>query len=156
MRRKDREITNSKTIEKIIKECPCCRLGFNDNGEVYIVPLNFGYRKTGDLYTFYFHGAPEGRRVTLAKSNPMVGFELDTNYQLHTADIPCNYSAAFQSIIGTGKLQIVDDIIEKENGLLAIMEHLTGKKDWSFSSNSITQVCVMKLEVKSFSCKIHI
>lgn len=156
MRRKDREITNPETIENIIKECHCCRLGFNDNGEVYIVPLNFGYKKNGDIYTFYFHGAPEGRRVTLAKTNPVIGFELDTNYQLHTANIPCNYSAAFQSIIGTGKLQIVEDVVEKKNGLLAIMKHLTNKDDWTFSSEMLTQVCVMKLEVASLSCKLHL
>ena len=43
MRRKDREVTDSQKIREIILSCRCCRLGFYDNGEVYIVPLDFGY-----------------------------------------------------------------------------------------------------------------
>ena len=43
MRRKDREVTDEARIDEIISRCTCCRIGFNDSGEVYIVPLNFGY-----------------------------------------------------------------------------------------------------------------
>lgn len=43
MRRTDREITDAEKITQIIQTCHCCRLGFCDNGAVYIVPLNFGY-----------------------------------------------------------------------------------------------------------------
>ena len=39
MRRKDREITDEAKIDEIISRCNCCRIGFNDSGEVYIVPL---------------------------------------------------------------------------------------------------------------------
>ena len=45
MRRKDREVTDEARIDEIISRCNCCRIGFNDSGEVYIVPLNFGYVK---------------------------------------------------------------------------------------------------------------
>lgn len=156
MRRKDREILDPETIENVIKGCHCCRVGFYDNGQVYIVPLNFGYKKTDGRYTFYFHGAKEGRRVELAKSDPQVGFELDTDYQLHEADTPCDYSAAFQSIIGTGQLQIVEAIDEKQEGLTAIMKHNTGKSGWHFPAAMVNAVCVMKLEVETLSCKIHV
>ena len=57
MRRKDREVTDSMKIENIISRCTCCRIGFHDDGEVYIVPLNFGYETKGDAYIFYFHNA---------------------------------------------------------------------------------------------------
>ena len=47
MRRTDREITDAEKITQIIQTCHCCRLGFCDNGAVYIVPLNFATpRKT--------------------------------------------------------------------------------------------------------------
>lgn len=45
MRRKDREVTDEAKIDEIISRCNCCRIGFNDSGEVYIVPLNFGFVK---------------------------------------------------------------------------------------------------------------
>lgn len=87
MRRKDREITDISKIYNIITKCHCCRVGFNDDGEVYIVPLNFGFVPCDDGDTFYFHGANEGRKINLIEKNPCVGFELDTNYKLHEADI---------------------------------------------------------------------
>ena len=43
MRRKDREVTDRGMIHEIIDRCMCCRIGFNDEGQVYIVPLSFGY-----------------------------------------------------------------------------------------------------------------
>lgn len=50
MRRKDREVTDEARIDEIISRCTCCRIGFNDSGEVYIVPLNFGYvKRTADV-----------------------------------------------------------------------------------------------------------
>lgn len=62
MRRKDREITDPERIRDIVERCACCRIGFYDNGEVYIVPLNFGYEIGEHGYVFYFHGAAEGGR----------------------------------------------------------------------------------------------
>ena len=79
MRRKDREITDKDKIKEIISACDCCRLGFNDNGKVYIVPLNFGFIEKNGEYTFYFHGAKTGRKHDIMKVNNCVGFELDTN-----------------------------------------------------------------------------
>ena len=49
MRRKDREVTDEARIDEIISRCNCCRIGFNDSGEVYIVPLNFGYTYEEDV-----------------------------------------------------------------------------------------------------------
>lgn len=43
MRRKDREVTDAGKIREAIEASHCCRLGFYDEGEVYIVPMNFGY-----------------------------------------------------------------------------------------------------------------
>ena len=49
MRRKDREVTDSQKIREIILSCRCCRLGFYDNGQVYIVPL---LGKTPSVFCF--------------------------------------------------------------------------------------------------------
>ncbi len=155
MRRKDREVTDFMKIENIISRCTCCRIGFYDDGEVYIVPLNFGYEAKGDTYTFYFHGAQEGRKIDLIQNNPVVGFEMDTNYALNEADIACGYSARFQSVIGTGVVSIVSEINEKRRGLSLLMEHNTGKRNWDFNENMFNAVTVFKLEVTKMSCKEH-
>jgi len=43
MRRNDREVNDEMKIDSIIKSCDCCRLGFVENNEAYILPLNFGF-----------------------------------------------------------------------------------------------------------------
>ena len=82
MRRTDREITDAEKITQIIQTCHCCRLGFCDNGAVYIVPLNFGYAEENGKRVFYFHSAKSGRKLDLIAGTPSVGFELDVNYAL--------------------------------------------------------------------------
>lgn len=156
MRRKEREITDEEKLEEVIKACSCCRVGFYDEGQVYIVPVNFGYIKREGQYAFYFHGAQEGRKMDLIRKNPEVGFEMDTNYALKTAEAACGYSAYFQSIIGNGKVSIVEDAKEKEAGLRAIMEHMAGSGSWEFNEKMLAAVCVWKLEVEELTGKENV
>ena len=153
MRRKDREITDERKIRNIIDRCTCCRIGFNDNGKVYIVPLNFGYAKNENNYIFYFHGALEGRKINLIKTAPNVGFEMDTNHNLKKAEHACDYSASFESVIGNGVVKLVTDAEEKKLCLDLIMEHNTGKRDWDFNEKMVNATAVFKLEVTELSCK---
>ena len=57
MRRKDREIKDYNKMLKIIDQCDCIRIGFQEPQGTYILPLNFGYESQEDQLTFYFHGA---------------------------------------------------------------------------------------------------
>lgn len=120
MRRKDREVTDSEKIQKIISDCNCCRVGFNDGGEVYIVPLSFGVCRNNGKYVFYFHSAEEGRKIELIRRSPRVGFEMDANYRLTEDDKACSCTAAFQSVIGSGIVSIVEDAEEKSRGFHAL------------------------------------
>lgn len=156
MRRKDREVTDSIKINEIISGCHCCRLGFYDEGEVYIVPLNFGFTEENGKRTFYFHGAKEGRKIDLISKTHSAGFELDTNYELHEGETACQYSAAFLSVIGTGHVEFVEAPAEKEAALQAIMFHNTGKNNWSFTEAMLNSVCIFKMEVEKISCKEHL
>ena len=158
MRRNDREITDRQAIIDIIENCQCCRIGFQDDSEVYIVPLNFGVENDGQRIIFYFHGAKEGRKIDLIAKNPCVGFEMDTNHEVYAKGnngTACTYTARFQSVIGTGKVSMVCDANEKKHGLLLIMEHTTQKCKWSFDDKMLNAVAVFKLEVEKLSCKEH-
>lgn len=156
MRRKDREITDENQIDEIIRRCHCCRLGFNDNGEVYIVPLSFGFEKQGGKRYFYFHSAAEGRKIDLINRGGNIGFELDCGYELHTSDDPCGYTAAFSSVIGTGKAELLTDTAAKTYGLQSLMRHAAGLEGCGFSQEMLEQVCVFRLEVLELSCKVHL
>ena len=155
MRRKDRQVTNRSKIQEIIASCDCCRLGIQDNAGIYVVPMSFGYESLQGVDTFYFHSANTGRKIDLLRQNPRVGFEMDTHYQLKTAATPCGYSAQFQSIIGTGTVSFLEDIMEKRQALSIIMRHYTEKFDWEFSEERLESVCVFRLTADTLSCKEH-
>lgn len=155
MRRKDREVRDEALISEIIRQCHCCRLGFCEDGEAYIVPLNFGCKQEAGERSFYFHSAGEGRKIDLIRKAGVVGFEMDTGYCLNEGEIACAYSAAFQSIIGRGRVSFVETMQEKQAALQCIMHHSTGRDDWFFSDDMLHQVCVFKLEVIELSCKVH-
>ena len=156
MRRKDREITEPVKIREIIEASHCCRLGFYDGKEVYIVPLSFGYEEEEDRRIFYFHSAKEGRKIDLVSAAPSVGFELDANYELVEGEQACNYSARFQSVIGTGHVSIVDTAEERKAALKSIMRHNTGRDDWEFSDAMTEAVRILRLDVTELSCKEHL
>lgn len=107
MRRKDREITDNNEIDKIINECNCVRLGLNDDGKVYIVPLNFGFEHDDDKRRFYFHSAKEGRKIDLLKKTKSAGFEMDTGFSIMEGKTACDYSAKYKSVIGEGNVSFV-------------------------------------------------
>ena len=153
MRRTDREITNLAAIQKFIQQESIIRIAFYDEGDIYIVPVNYGYLFENDKHIFYFHGAKAGRKFELTKSSPSVGFEIDGNYELLEADIACDFSARFQSVIGTGKLSLVDDFEEKIKGLNLLMKQSTGKDSWKYENKMIDGVAVFKLEAEKLSCK---
>ncbi|MDY5845439.1 MAG: pyridoxamine 5'-phosphate oxidase family protein [Bariatricus sp.] len=152
MRRKDREIIDKNRIEEFISRGQILRIAFYDEGDIYIVPVNYGY-SVGEQYTFYFHGAKAGRKYELAKSRPNVGFEIDGNYTLLESEMACEFSAAFYSVIGTGRLSLVEDNIEKVKGLNFIMKQTTSKEEWHYSDKMLEAVAVFRLVVNKLSCK---
>ncbi len=153
MRRQDREVTEPERIRQIISACTCCRLGFCDQGQAYIVPLSFGFTERDGKYTFYFHSAKEGRKIDLIRRTGYAAFEMDTNYQLRTAAAACAHSASYQSIMGGGPVAFVEDPAEKEAALQAIMLHTAGKDGWTFSAQMLDSVCVFRLTAETLSCK---
>ena len=153
MRRSDREITDVKSIEAFIAKEQIMRIAFYDNGEIYIVPVNYGYINDSGQYAFYFHGAKAGRKYELSKESPNIGFEIDGNYELLEADIACDFSAKFQSVVGTGMISIVEDREEKLKGLNALMKQASGKTEWQYSEEMMNAVAIYKVDVNEISCK---
>lgn len=152
MRRKDREITDKNAIAEFIAKEQILRIAFYDEGDIYIVPVNYGYLHD-EQYTFYFHGAKAGRKYELAKKEPTVGFEIDGDYLLLKGETACDFSVAFQSVIGTGNLSLVEARAEKLIGLNTIMKQTTSKSEWNYGDEMLDAVAVFRLVVDKLSCK---
>ena len=153
MRRRDREVTDKKQIEKFISEQEILRVGFYDEGDIYIVPVNYGYTLENDRYTFYFHGARAGRKYELAKACPTVGFEIDGDYRLIGGEEACDYTASFRSVIGSGTVRLVDSRDEKIMGLNALMKQTAKRSNWTYDEQMLEAVAIFRLDADKISCK---
>lgn len=155
MRRHDREITDPARIDAFLREEQILRIAFSDRGEIYIVPVNYGLVSENGRYAFYFHGAKAGRKYSLALASPKVGFEIDGRYRLIAGEAACEYTASFQSVIGTGTLHLVEDgdTAQKRRGLNALMRQTTGRSDWEYSDAMLAETAVFRLDADTLSCK---
>lgn len=155
MRRKEREITDINELLDIVSECKVCRIGMYDESGVYIVPLNFCHEYKDSTLNLYFHGAKEGRKITLMKLNPHVGFEMDCNHSLVRAKKACDYSYTYKSIVGKGVVRFIEDIEEKRHAFSLMMKQIANE-DVSFSPQVVANVCLYKIVVSEFSGKVHL
>ena len=154
MRRKDREIIDINEKINVIKKCKVCRIGLSENNFPYIIPLNYGFNFENDILTLYFHSAPEGKKLDIIKKNNNACFEIDCDNKLIESGGACNYGYAFKSVIGFGKIFILDSFEEKTFGLNMLMKHQTEKETaYSFSEDQVNNVCVYKMVVDEFSGK---
>ena len=148
MRRKDKEITDIKEIEEIIKKADCCRIALVDNYEPYVVPVSFGYERN----TLYFHGALEGRKVELIKKNNQICFEMDTDAEVVKAETSCGWTMRYRSVIGVGRAYILESDQEKCHGLRLIMKHYSGD-EFSFPKPKLDKTLVVKVDIRSITGK---
>jgi len=154
MRRNDREITDINEKIDIIKTCKVCRLGLSDNNIPYIIPLNYGYSYENNELTLYFHSAREGRKLEIIKNNNNACFEIDCDAKLNTAIKPCDYGYSFKSIIGFGKIIMIEKTDDKADALNKIMKHQTDKDtEYTFTNDQLQNVCIYKMVIDNFTGK---
>lgn len=119
------------------------------------MPMNFGYDIIDDKVVLYFHCAKEGRKIDLLSKQTTVSFEMDTKHKLTSGENGCDFSYLYQCIMGIGTVDTLLNNSEKIYGLQRIMDHYTGKNNWEFNSNYVDMIQVLKLSVKTWTCKEH-
>jgi uncharacterized protein len=152
MRRKDREISNIEEIKGIIDKCKVCHLAMVDNGLPYVVPLNFGYTLEDNLLTLFFHSAKSGRKLDILKENKAVCFEMAVEGQLIKVEDPCNSGYYYESVIGFGQVEFIEEIAVKCRALTILMKHQSNQ-DFVFTEKQAATVCVFRIESIDFTGK---
>jgi nitroimidazol reductase NimA-like FMN-containing flavoprotein (pyridoxamine 5'-phosphate oxidase superfamily) len=148
MRRNEREITDRKEIDDIIRRCRVCHLAMCVDGQPYIIPLNFGY----DGRFLYFHTAPEGKKIDIIKRNNRVGFEFDILHDIVTAEQACKWGAKYESVMGSGTAEIVDDLKTKKEALEWIMRQY-GNGVWDFKEEILKKTVVLRVRILEITGK---
>jgi len=148
VRRGEKEIRDRTEIDAIIRAARVLRLGLADEEEPYVVPLSFGY----DGKSFYFHGAPEGRKIELIRRNSRVCFEIDELEEIVEAADSCGWAARYRSVIGVGRASILEDRESKRRGLGLVMAQYSSREH-SFPDRTVDRTCVVRVDVLSISGK---
>jgi nitroimidazol reductase NimA-like FMN-containing flavoprotein (pyridoxamine 5'-phosphate oxidase superfamily) len=152
MRKKNREVKDTDEIRSIISRCDVCRIALIDGDEPYIVTMNFGYLEGGPSL-IYFHCANEGRKIDIIRTNNRVCFQMDTDHDLTKAELACDFTMKYSSIVGTGRIYIVDSEEERHSGLNCLMKQYSGKDDYSFNTASMKAATILRLEIEKLCAK---
>jgi nitroimidazol reductase NimA-like FMN-containing flavoprotein (pyridoxamine 5'-phosphate oxidase superfamily) len=118
MRRKDKEITEQKALYDIMNKALVCRLGVSYEGMAYIIPMSFGYSDR----VLYFHSGPEGRKLMILRENPKACFEVEIDTQVIPSKQGCNWTMRYQSIIGFGEVEFIEELEGKREAMKIIMQ----------------------------------
>jgi nitroimidazol reductase NimA-like FMN-containing flavoprotein (pyridoxamine 5'-phosphate oxidase superfamily) len=148
VRRAEREIKDRKTIEQILRRATVCRLGLCDGDRPYVVPLSFGYQDN----RLYFHSAPEGRKMEIIRKNPHVCFEMDLDEECVGAEVPCDWTVRYRSVIGFGTAHELEGVEEKRKALDVILVHYSDR-DYSYPPGALDKVAVVRVDVESMTGK---
>lgn len=108
MRRRDREIREEGEIIKILKTQKICHLAMCEGGNPYVIPMIYAY----DDGMLFFHCAEVGKKLDILRVNPNICFEIQSSAidnLVENSDKPCDWGFAYESAIGFGKAEILDD-----------------------------------------------
>ena len=154
MRRKDREVTDIGQIGQMLDNCKTCRLAMVDDGQPYVIPLNFAYTINDEVLTLYFHSAKEGRKIRILRENNAVCFEISKEGEpVFAKETPCNSGFYYSCVHGFGNAHFVDDYEEKRYALRLLMKH-QANIDTDFTVSQTDSVCVIKVVSTSFTGKM--
>ena len=109
VRRKDKEITDSAVLKKILKSSTYVTLALSMNNQPYLVSLSHGYDEARNC--LFFHCAKEGKKLEYLRSNNVVWGQalIDRGYAQGEGE--CSHKYA--SVHFSGKVAILESLEEK-------------------------------------------
>jgi nitroimidazol reductase NimA-like FMN-containing flavoprotein (pyridoxamine 5'-phosphate oxidase superfamily) len=118
VRRKDREITDSDEMHRVLKATKYVTIALCMESEPYLVALSHGYDQTRNC--LYFHCAPEGKKLSYAQANPKVWGQAVLDFGVTQE---CDY--AYSSVHFSGKLSLITDLNEKKHAMEALIRQVS-------------------------------
>jgi nitroimidazol reductase NimA-like FMN-containing flavoprotein (pyridoxamine 5'-phosphate oxidase superfamily) len=152
MRKKNREITETESIEAIIRKADVCRIALANDNMPYIVTMNFGY-SGGTDQCLYFHCAPDGRKLDMIQRNNYVCFEMDTDHELVTGEKSCDWGMKYSSVVGYGRISLIKERDRKIEGLNCLMSHYSELKNPVYVERIVEMTTLLRLDIDEMTGK---
>lgn len=150
--RREKLITDIKTVTEILNKSKVLHLGLVDGDEPYVVPMNYGYTFENDKLTIWLHGSKSGRKYDVIRKNPKVFFEMECDLEPFSGEVACKYGLSYSSLMGRGIATVIEDVEEKKTALSVLMKTQT-EKDFEFTDKLASVVGIIKIEVSDFTAK---
>ncbi len=151
IRRKEKEITDDKEIQAIIKDGKFTSISMSKENEPYIVTLSYGYDQVKNA--LYFHCSTEGQKIDFIKANQQVCGTIieDNGYEEGCGQ-------AFRSVVYRGTITIITEIEEKKHGFVILIDHLEKnpnetKKKLLNSEDVYIKPVILRLDIENITCK---
>lgn len=158
MRRKKRQVTDLETIKNLVEKSQVVRIALNGEDYPYVVPVNYGYEWKDEQLNLYVHGANEGKKVSMIKDNPKVAIEMDGNHKLVEGNRnAASYSYAYQSLIGFGTAELLEDLEERRKALILLMDHAAKGADYDeIPEAMLKRTGIIKITLDSYTMKENV
>ncbi len=149
MRRNEKEIKDTKEIDRLLSRASVCHIAMTEGVHPYIVPVNFA-RENNELY---FHSAKTGRKIDILKKNPHVCFEVDIPGGLVENELACRWGMKYKSVIGFGRAYFIESREEAKKALDLIMKKYSGRDFFSYPDEEMDKVLLIGIKIDSLSGK---
>ncbi len=137
----------------ILDRSKVLHLGLVDDGQPYIVPMNYGYEMDEEhRLTIYLHSSKVGYKLSVIRKSPKCCFELECGLQPFEGKVACQYGMVYESMMGKGTVTEVEDTEEKIKAMTLLMKTQTGK-DFSFNDRLVSIVSVLRIDVTEYTAK---
>ena len=150
--KREREVTDINEIKEILDKSMIVHVGMVDDGEPYVVPMNYGYTLENGELCIYLHGATVGRKIDIIKKNPKVFFEMECDVTPFEGKVACQYGTTYASVMGRGTAEVLEDVDDKIDGLTKFMKTQTSK-EFTFDERMVSIVSVIKITAREFTAK---
>ncbi len=149
MRRKDKQVSDPNVILGVFSSGKVCRLAMVEDGEPYVVPVNYGYADNA----LHIHSAAVGRKIDILKRHGRVCFEIESPVEIVEHTEPCQWGARARSLVGYGTAEIVTDPHDKRHSLDVIMQHYGRLGANAYDPKQLESVVVIRVAIESVTCK---
>lgn len=144
---------NPEEIRGIIRKCQVCHVAMTDeNGNPYLVPMNFGFEDD----TVWLHSSRNGHKIDLLKKNPNVCIEFSTDYVLRSQneEVACSYSMKYRSVLVFGTVEFIENPDEKTAALNRIMANYSDRT-FRYNPPSLQEVCCWKVKAARMDARVY-
>ena len=148
MRRPEQALSDAACREILQKHHDGVLALMDADGQPYAVPLNYWYCDN----TLYFHGSPQGHKMSAIAAHPQGSFCVIDRADIHAAE----FTTYFKSVIAFGPLTVVRDVAEIKALMQNFGNHYLPQHEHTveaFVDQYLNEVAVFYLKIETLTGK---